>query len=168
MPVRFVWAALVAAVCCGCGPDRPPLGTSSGSHDWTREPAGVPGLDTGHCYYSGKLFVLWSTEGRDRSAGSTRTDAGGISGEGHVVLTNGRKVAFSFRLPDERSGTAVVDGTQYDLTNGRLFLVRPAGDACAVKQLDKDLSAFDPSADLAALGRADPAIRTFFEAGPKP
>lgn len=49
---------------------------------------------------------------RVKAVGSTRTDSQGVFGEGHVILKNGRKVAFSFRLPDERSGTAVVDGSE--------------------------------------------------------
>jgi hypothetical protein len=103
-----------------------------------------------------------------KAVGSTRTDSQGVFGEGHVILKNGRKVDFSFRLPDERSGTAVVDGTEYDLTKGRLFLVRPEGETCVVKQVDNDLSGFDlASVDLAAIGRADPAIKGFFEVAPK-
>ena len=60
--------------------------------------------------------------------------------------------------------TVEFEGQTYQLADGRLFLVKLDGEKVVVKQVAKDLAGIDPSkADLAAVGKADPEIKGFFE-----
>jgi hypothetical protein len=172
MLVRFAAAYLVAAACTGCRPGAPDTaittGGPTGSKLWTGtgDGPGVPGLDGGgHCHCVGKLLLVWAADATGGGGGSTGGPHG-ISGESRVTFRGGRTATVTFHLPDERSGTAQFEGTEYQLANGRVFLLKLVGDKVVVKQVDKDLSGIDlPTADFAAAGRADPVIRTFFEAG---
>jgi hypothetical protein len=128
---------------------------------------GVPGLDGGgHCHYVGKLLLVWAADASGGGGGSSTSGTHGIKGESRVTFRGGRTATVTFHTPDERSGTAAAEGVEYQLANGRVFLLKLAGDNVVVKQLDKDLSGIDLStADYPAIGKADPAIRAFFEAG---
>lgn len=76
----------------------------------------------------------------------------------------GQEVPYSFRMPDEKTGTAVFDRSEYQLAAGRLFLLKIVTDKVVVKQIDNDLSGIDPTtADFPAVGRADPVNKAFFE-----
>lgn len=167
MTRRVVLAGLVGVLCGGCRPGGANLSEPIGVRVWTA-PAGepdVPGLDSGHCYYVGKLLLVWTSAGPG-GGGNTVSDRGGVGGVGRATFRNNKVVDFSFRLPDEAAGTAVVDQSEYDLARGRVLLVRHDGEKAVVKQVGMDLSGFNAlAADFAAVGRADPAIKAFFDAG---
>lgn len=134
----------------------------SGSTRWKKP--GVPGLDSGYCNYVGKLFLLWATDGRGGGVGTAYTREAGTQSDGHVNFDNGRTIAFSCRFPDEQTGKVTIDGTEYDTAQGRVFLLKFEGDKLAVKQVKKDLSSIKlTQADFGEIGRADPAIKAFFE-----
>jgi hypothetical protein len=165
-------SALFAAVfCCGCRPTPPDViistGGPTGSHLWTKSAEGpdVPGLDSGRVYYVGKLLLMWTAAASGGSEGTTSSGRDGARGDGQVTFRGGKQVPYTFRMPDEKTGTVVIDGTEYQLTGGRVFLVKRVGDTVVVKQLDKDLTGIDlAKTDFQALGRADPAITGFFGA----
>jgi hypothetical protein len=162
MSIRFVPAFLLTAILCGCDSPGESMINPSGSTRW-RKP-GVPGLDSGYCNYVGKLFLLWATDGRGGGGGTAYTREAGTQSDGHVNFDNGRTIAFSCRFPDERTGKVTIDGTEFDVARGRVFLMKFEGDKFAVKQVDKDLSTIKlDAADFGAIGRADPTIRSFFE-----
>ena len=168
MIARLTPALLAAVVCSGCspGPTTTTAGEPSGSKSWSMpaDGSGVPGLDGGSIYYIGTRFVVWAADGRGGGGGSTTSGRDGTAGDGHVLLSGGHRVAFRFSLPAGGSGTATVNGADYDLAKGRLFLVKPAGEKLEVRQLDADLSGIHPGkADLGAVGRANPEIKAFFE-----
>jgi hypothetical protein len=168
MPVRFVPVALVLGFCCGCQSDPPGAAADgpSGSRVWTRSgpDPGVAGLDSGHCFYVGKALLVWTADGKGGGGGRTTRVNGGVEGTGSVTLPNGRSANFSFQIPDERAGTVQFSDARYDLNRGRVFLVRLLHDSVVVKQVDLDLTPIDPTtADFAAVGRADPVVRAFFE-----
>lgn len=164
MKARICFSLLVALLCsCQPAPPSIPLVGTSGSRLWSGPAGGVPGLDSGHIRYMGNLLVIWAADASESGGGST-SGKDGVHGDGFLTLKNGRKVNYSFRLPDAKSGTLTLDGTEYDLANGRVFLVKPAGDKLEVKQIEKDFSTTEfNGADLAAIGRGESAIRTFFE-----
>jgi hypothetical protein len=170
MSVRFVSVALAVGLCCGCQSrqDKPGIdaGGPSGRCGWIASPQtpGVPGLDSGDCYYVGKLLLVWAAGHGGGGGGTSTSGVDGIKGTGSVTLSNGRSVDYSFQIPDNRSGTIQFGDAVYDLTGGRVFLVRLKNDSIVVKQVDLDLTAIDlPTADFAAVGRADPVVRAFFE-----
>ena len=169
--VRLAAACLVAATCSGCRPGAPDTaiaaGGPTGSKLWTGTGggAGVPGLDGGgHCHYVGKLLLVWAADATG-GGGSTTGGPHGIRGESRVTFRGGRTVTVTFHIPDERSGTAQVEGAEYQLANGRVVLLKLVADKVVVKQVTMDLTGIDlAAADFAAVGRADPAIRAFFGA----
>ncbi len=60
----------------------------------------------------------------------------------------------------------MADQAEYDLARGRVYPMRHDGEKAVVKQVGMGLSGLDaPAADFAAVGRADPAIKAFFDAG---
>jgi hypothetical protein len=166
MPSRLLPALLLAA-CCGCRPAPVTPGSEqTGSVTWSMpaDGSGVPGLDGGSCYFIGSRFVVWAADGRGGGGGSSTSGSAGTKGDGYVLLNGGRKVAFNFTLPAGGAGKATVDGTDFDLAKGRLFLVKPAGDKLEVRQVDAELPGWNAgSPDMAAVGRATPEIKTFFE-----
>ncbi|VTS01387.1 unnamed protein product [Gemmata massiliana] len=168
MPVRLVFVCLIAALCCGCSPGGATLpAETSGTHTWSGPADGVPGLDSGTCYYVGKRFIIWAADTRGGGGGGHTGDATGVRGNGHISFVNAPTLTFSFQLPHGKPGTAVVDGTEYDLSESGLVLVKREGDKFVVKQLAKDLSGFDAqSANFSTYGRADPQIKAFFEGKP--
>lgn len=171
MHARLTPALLVAATLGGCRPAPPAgvratVGESNGTKTWSMpsDGTGVPGLDGGTVYFVGTRFVVWAADGRGGGGGGTSDSRTGSSGDGRVMLTGDRTVPFTYSLPAGQPGTATVNGTAYNLADGRVFLVKPDGDKLVVKQVAVDLPGVNlGEADLAALGRATPAIRAFFE-----
>jgi hypothetical protein len=167
--VRLLAACLLAAIGIGCRREAPAnsiaTGGSTGSKLWTGTSEGVPGLDGGgNCYFVGKLLLLWAADATSGGGAPTTGGSDGISGASRFNFRGGRTSTVTFHISDERSGTVQCEGTEYQLANGRVFLLKLVGDKVVVKQVTKDLSDIDPlSADLAAIGRADPAIKAFFE-----
>ncbi|HVK13874.1 MAG TPA: hypothetical protein VM597_34345 [Gemmataceae bacterium] len=168
MSVRLLTFALLAA-CGGCqpGPGTTFSAGPSGCRTWAGEAGGVPGLDgPGQAYYEGKRLLVWAA-GASGGGGSTHTARGRTSGHGEVIFRDGKTVRFTFDLPEGASGTLDVEGRAYSLADGRVFLLKRAGDGVAVKQVGLDVSGIDPgTADFATIGRADPAVKGFFDPAP--
>ena len=142
---------------------------SSGSKTWTHATEGmpVPGLDEGACTYHGRSLMIW-TDSTNIGSSSTNSDSTqGLRGDGRLKNRTGRNVTFSFHLPSEDTGSVVIDSVDFDVTKGRLFLVKTEGPRTTVKQVDRDLSTIDLGLkDFQQFGRKDAVIRGFFEEKP--
>ena len=75
----------------------------------------------------------------------------------------------TFRAPDEKTGADLgmrlqeFGGESYQLTDGRVFLMKWDNDTLMGKQLNKDLVRIDlPSASIVEIGMAEPEIKGFF------
>ena len=67
---------------------------------------------------------------------------------------------------DGRSGKVVIDGHEFDLTRGGLFLVSAKGTPVRVEQIPVDAAQLQPCADgkrFPELAPADPRIATFLQ-----
>ena len=117
----------------------------------------------GTAYAVGKAFVVWGdfTRGAGGSGGSIGSQ--GAEGEGYMDSHDGRKVEFRYAIGDGKTGRVTLDGVDYDLANGNLFLVRADGQRHRVKQLRRDLGGLrlDPEY-FKSLAASDAEIRAFF------
>jgi hypothetical protein len=161
---------LLAPLVFGCTAKPAPallsLGGPSGSCLWTDDPKGVPGLDSGGCYYKGQRLLVWADDASAAGGDGRSSSDGlaGVKGDGRFLTRAGREVAFKYHITGEKTGAVVIDSVEYDLARGNVFLLKTGGEKPVVKQIDKDLSGVDlGSPNFRAIGRADPAIVAFFQ-----
>jgi hypothetical protein len=167
---RVVSLGLGFVLLLGCSRRAPvgpaiDVGGPSGTMTWHASPGNnprIPGIDDGGAQYIGRMLVIWSSD--TRGGGSSDSQgSGGITSKGGVTFTNGRQIFYECVTPDGKSGRVTIDGVNYELADGPLFLLAPDGDKCRVKQLKKDLSSLELKAEgFQAFGRNDPDILEFF------
>jgi len=80
--------------------------------------------------------------------------------EGYASAKDGRREDWKFETTDGgRSVKFSVNGKEYDLSSGGLFLVKTKGGKTEVEQLNQDLSAVQPDEESCrSFVRKDPAI----------
>ena len=83
-----------------------------------------------------------------RTGGTSTSYTDGLSGppwvrtvKGSVSSKDGRRVNWQLETTDGRSVKCHVEGREYDLAKGTLFLVKAEGGKTEVEQLSRDLSA---------------------------
>jgi hypothetical protein len=152
----------------GCGrtpnPAGPSVGGPNGFITWT--PAGKdkpwPGIDQGSVYHLGTTFVLWS-DAPGGGGGSSSSNAQGVQCQGSVLGREGRRIEFHCNTKDGKTGRVTINGADYNLADGNLFLVATEGDRIQVKQLKRSLGTLKFEREtLEAFGKNDPDIAGFF------
>ncbi len=116
----------------------------------------------------GLRILLWSdVVGTADSAGSGPTEDGVYQQSGGAEARDGRAYGYSLETRDGVTADFAIDGTQYGLGEGALFLVSTEGGTNSVRQLDADLSAIPATNEgIEGFGQEEPAIATFIrEAG---
>jgi hypothetical protein len=174
MVARVLFMCLLSLPVVGCKRAAPAAlidtGGPSGTTTWHLAPqdgSKLPGIDEGGAQYIGKLLVIWSSETNGGGCSDSQNSAG-ITSKGRINFTNGRQINFELVTADGKTGRVTIDGTNYELADGPLFLVAPDGDKYRVKQLKKDLSGLELKAEgFQAFGRSDADIMEFFT-GNKP
>jgi len=139
-----------------------PAGSLSMSWQPPDQSNAVPGIDEGCVQIMEGIVGVWG-DSPGGSGGNTRSGTNGFQGEGYLQTREGKKVEFHVETKDGKTGTVVLDGKNYDLTQGNLFLVSFDGQQWRVKQLQVDLSRLtkDPES-FKAMAKANPAIAEFF------
>ena len=162
---RWVGRNLGLALMClvassGCGPRALPLG-----------PAGVVTTVGGASviFYQWKggpaVMIFSDVQGGHSSAG------GGTAGslykeQGFESSPDGRRFEWQMETTDGRNIQFRLDGKEYDLSKGTLFLVKTKGGKTEVEQLSRDLSAVSPDANgCKDFAQKDPAVSQFLGAG---
>jgi hypothetical protein len=69
-------------------------------------------------------------------------------------------VAWTWLTPDNAGGRFTLNGADYDLAGGRLFLVSTKGREVRVRQLQRDLSKVRPES-LQLFADSDPDVTRF-------
>jgi len=170
--MKWQFAAGVALLLgvTGAGCNRPSaaaisVGGPTGTATWSHFPDGgppAPGIDEGSAYFAGQLFVIWSDSPHGTSAGSTG-GPDGFTADGAITTRERRRVSFRATSSDGQSGKVVIDGIDYDLAAGKLFLVATGGGTVKVKQMAKDLSGLHlEKPDFRAFAIGEPDIVAFF------
>jgi hypothetical protein len=105
------------------------------------------------------VMICSDTQGGATSSGDS------ISGppwvrkvDGVEASKDGRRFAWQMETTDGRSVKCRVDGKEYDLASGTLFLVKTKGGKTEVEQLSRDLSPVQPEPESCkTFVRQDPA-----------
>jgi hypothetical protein len=158
---RIVYPLLLAAVLLalslsGCGRTTPP-GPNTIFGGTTASQTNYVLFD----WEQGLRVLIWdNVDGGHSYHGSGSTTDPVYRQEGEV--TAGEEAGYSFVLETEDglSATFTLGGQPYDLSRGRLFVVRYLGGGqIEVQQLDRDLSEIEPTREgLEAFGRSEPAV----------
>jgi len=164
---RLIVALAVGGL--GCGSKPGPASVGGGGSTWVTNPSVSPGIDQGSAAW-GSLggrtrFLVWTdaTPGGGCRASSSAT---GATFSGAIQAPGGRAVAFSWDTQDCTGGPFVLDGREYDLGRGGLFLVSVRGAETRVRQLARDPLEVDGSAaEFVARGKDDPEVKEFFAGG---
>jgi hypothetical protein len=157
---RLLLVSLVLA--SGCAPQqRPPspagltLAIGSGSlayYRWKEGPA---------------VMICFDIQGGHGSAGEAVAGPPWVvKQQGFASSVDGRRVDWQLETTDGRSVKCHLDGQEYDLAKGPLFLVKTKGGKTEVEQLSRDLSAVQPDFESCkGFVRKDPAVSRFLGTG---
>ncbi len=115
-------------------------------------------------WQEGLRILIWDdiVDGGHDNSGSGSTSDPVFYQSGGAQATDGRSYEYALETSDGLQADFSIDGVPYDLEQGRLFLIRTAGDGTQVQQLDLDLSGLTPTNDgIVAFGRETPEIAAF-------
>ena len=86
--------------------------------------------------------------------------------EGYTSSPDGRRFDWQLETGDGRSVKCHLDGKEYDLSKGTLFLVKTKGGKTEVEQLSRDLSAVQPDfVSCTDFARKDAAVSKLLGTG---
>jgi len=104
--------------------------------------------------------VVWF----DRSSGSSGVSVaeGSVTYSGLSAPPGRSRIEWRCDTSDGRTGVVRIDGQQYDLSKGAIFLVSTKGGRAEVQQLQRDLARFKPGHDgLEELAKEDAEVARF-------
>jgi hypothetical protein len=174
-----VVSVLLAIIAVGCDSRPGPSAPKIDFHkvlDWpwaVDRPTGTAGIDYGALWCAmdrsdTPLVVIWF-DGRPagQQIGRGKWTPQGSENKQPVRFDSGAVVTFEYRTEAGKSGMLDfrIDGKEYDLDAGRLFLVSVRGDATHLVQLQRDIGpeAMPFTTDsVAAIVKNDREIREFF------
>lgn len=88
--------------------------------------------------------------------------------EGYASASDGRRVDWWLETTDGQTATFSMNGQQYDLSRGGLFLVTTKGAGIQVRQLNRDLSAIPPTVEgCETFAQSDPDVSSFIREASK-
>ena len=86
--------------------------------------------------------------------------------QAEILAADGRKIQWSYRTQDGRGGTATIDGRQFDLAKGAVFLISARQGKTTVEQVAIDASKLRDDTTVQFLGwaKTEPQIAAFYKA----
>ena len=130
----------------------------------------IHGIDDGAAYVGryqdGNAIVIWV----DSLGCSFPIDAGWDKTRncakyaGHAKSVSGRKVSVECYVQERMKGSMTIDGQEYDLANGSLFLIAFRSPQVRIGQIEHDIFNMKMSKSRSQLVKDVPEIRAFFEA----
>jgi hypothetical protein len=160
-----LFCCLVASGCRGSlseDTSLPDVGGSSGVVTWSKHGGANPGIDQASVFHVGTMFVLWS-DLPDGGGGDVSTNMHGVSCRGRLLGPDGNVLQYQCESKDGKTGTATINGQQYDLARGSLFLVATGGTTFRIKQLSRDWKNVQFNQEsLSQLALRDEEIKLFF------
>jgi hypothetical protein len=155
----FALTCLIGAGGCG----RPAAAIHlAGTGSRTVGPTCVTYVDQGH----GLALAVWCNW-HGGSSGSVRGVANAAEYTGEVKGDTGQRVSWKWVTSDNASGSLVLNGTDYDVARGRLFLVSTKSGKTEVRQLQRDLAGVQPDG-LQRWADSDPDVSKFIAQAPSP
>jgi hypothetical protein len=114
----------------------------------------------------GLRILIWDDifEGDHHNHTESATDDPIFYQSGSARSIDGRTYEYSLETMDGLQADFTIDDSLYDLDQGKLFLIRTAGGATQVEQLDLDLSGLSPTnAGIEDFGRQTVEIAVFIQ-----
>jgi hypothetical protein len=112
------------------------------------------------------VWCDFQSTGDGSSGGGVRGLPNAAEYSGRVQAADGRRVEWKWVTPDNASGPLALNGMDYDLARGRLFLVSTKGGKVEVRQLLRDLSGVRPDG-LQNFADSDRDVTKFIAEGSK-
>jgi hypothetical protein len=165
---QFITTLLLAMTLAlvGCRSDAQP-GWGVRVMDWsvsTPERSGVPGIDTVSVrvgtYGPMPALVIWSDIGGGFDASWDKT-RNAVKYAGRYSTRAGREFVAEGYTADGTSGPVTIDGQNFDLQAGALFLVATSGEKTVVKQLKRDGLRLEKET-FEGMARTDDEVKAFF------
>ncbi len=156
--LAFLTLALLLLALVGCGRSTPP--GPNVVYGQVLDQASYLLLD----WQEGLRILIWDdiVDGGHHNNGSGSTTDPIFRQSGGAQAADGRGFEYYLETRDGQQAEFTIDGLPYDLEGGTLFLVRTAGGATEVQQLDLDLSGLVPTNDgIVDFGRKTPEIAAF-------
>jgi hypothetical protein len=114
-----------------------------------------------HLTYDGRVYLVVAAD--HCSGGSSGS---GPTAQGQLNALDGRKLAWSCTTQDGTSGTVTIDGQQFDLAEGAVFLISAKEKQTKVEQLAVEMSKLQGGLvqeKLPGLADTEPRIAAFFK-----
>lgn len=133
------------------------------------EPFGATDIQSGT--FRGDLAIVVWTDLADAPAGGSISSASGASASATLAeyhaerdAHDGRTVQWRASTKDGKSGAVTLNGKDYRLEEGAVFLVRTAGGPARVTQVKQDLSGLKPGlATWDRLRKEKPEVKEFVD-----
>jgi hypothetical protein len=112
-----------------------------------------------HLTFEGRVYLVLVA---DHCSGGGAGSGPAARGQFHAV--DGRNIGWSCTTQDGTSGTLTLDGRQFDLAKGAVFVVSLKENKTSVEQLAVDMSKLQGrTQDEQALADSEPRIAAFFK-----
>jgi hypothetical protein len=160
--VRFMkaglWLLLIAGFISSCSPNSTPPGANSigGSVGGT--------LYSYHYWQEGLAILIWHdfSYGESGCGGSSSTEDPVYRLNCDVEAHDGRRFSWEVHSSDGLTAEMWIDGDNFDLSQGTLFLVSSQDSGTQVVQVQRDFSELEPANEtISALASSDDAIANF-------
>jgi hypothetical protein len=135
-------------------------------HSWSGGGDSAGGVDIEHRTCDGRVYLVVAAAGCSGGSSSSASGPTGMTTGGELNALDGRKIAWSCTTADGTRGTVTVDGQQFDLAGGGVFLVSAKEKKTKVEQLAVDMSKFRGGPvpqELRGLAETHPRIAAFFK-----
>jgi hypothetical protein len=149
-----------------------------GSLQGSQAPASPAGIQTTvgngsvvfYRWQEGPTVMIWSdvTDGSSSSGASAGGPPWHCTVNGYKSAPDGRRFEWRLTTTDGQTVQCFLDGKEYDLSQGTLFLVKTKGGKTEIEQLKQDLTAVQPDAESCKeFAEKDPAVSKFLGQGDK-
>lgn len=107
--------------------------------------------------------MIWDDmAGAQASGGSGSTSDPVFRQRGRAESRDGRSYEYTFETTDGKTADFSIDGQEYALSQGTLFLIKTTGGETQIQQLDHDLSEIVPTNEgCEAFARDNPEVAQF-------
>jgi hypothetical protein len=135
-------------------------------HSWSGGGDSSGGIEIEHRTCDGRVYLVVAADGCSGGSSSSESGPTGSTTGGRLNAVDGRKIAWSCTTADGTRGTATIDGQQFDLANGAVFIVWAKDKKTRVEQLALDMAKLQGGPvpqKLRALAETHPRIAAFFK-----
>ena len=111
----------------------------------------------------GLAIMIWHDAiAASNSHGSSSTESSVYTLKGYAESENGIRVEWDLETSDGKTAQFIIDNTNYDLSEGALFIISTKTGTTTIMQLNRDLSSVQPEYDsCVAFGENDPDVVYF-------